>query len=133
MVNKLFRKRIFMTDPAYTDFIHAYPGYENTHSLDDLRLRDYARLESSGQIYLDYTGAGLYAESQVHAHHKLLDEHVFGSDDYGGFQQFTSHLGIALKIAPFMCSYRYQHTSNAGIYDSNDGLNLHLFGIGYRF
>ena len=63
----------------------------------------------------------------------VLDEHVFGSDDYGGFQQFTSHLGIALKIAPFMCSYRYQHTSNAGIYDSNDGLNLHLFGIGYRF
>lgn len=72
-----------MTEPSYSDFIKAYPAYENTHSLDDRRQRDYARLETTGQIYLDYTGAGLYAESQVHAHHKLLDEHVFGNPHSG--------------------------------------------------
>lgn len=68
-----------MTQPSYSAFIQAYPGYEDTRSIDDLRQRDYARLEANQQVYLDYTGAGLYAESQVHAHHKLLDEHVFGN------------------------------------------------------
>ena len=41
--------------------------------------RDYARLDRLGQIYLDYTGGGLYAESQVRAHQKVLAETVFGN------------------------------------------------------
>ena len=68
-----------MTDPSYSAFIHTYPAYETTFSIDELRAWDYARLDASRQVYLDYTGAGLYAESQVHAHHKLLEEHVFGN------------------------------------------------------
>ncbi|MBW2452781.1 MAG: acyloxyacyl hydrolase, partial [Deltaproteobacteria bacterium] len=28
---------------------------------------------------------------------------------------------------------RYQHTSNAGLYDENPGLNLMMVGLGYRF
>lgn len=68
-----------MTDPSYSAFIQAYPDYASTLSLDELRSSDYTRLDASRQVYLDYTGAGLYAESQVHAHHKLLDEHVFGN------------------------------------------------------
>lgn len=29
--------------------------------------------------------------------------------------------------------YRWQHTSNAGIHDENDGLNMHTLGIDYSF
>ena len=68
-----------MTDPAYSAFLRSYPDYESTLSLDELRASDYARLDASRQVYLDYTGAGLYAESQVQAHHRLLEEHVFGN------------------------------------------------------
>jgi molybdenum cofactor sulfurtransferase len=68
-----------MAETPYSDFIRTYPDYAETGSIDDLRAREYTRLEASGQVYLDYTGGGLYAESQVHAHHKLLDEHVFGN------------------------------------------------------
>jgi molybdenum cofactor sulfurtransferase len=68
-----------MTVPSYSTFIKAYPAYESTHTLDELRARDYTRLDKNRQVYLDYTGAGLYAESQVHAHHKLLEAHVFGN------------------------------------------------------
>jgi selenocysteine lyase/cysteine desulfurase len=32
-----------------------------------------------GHIYLDYTGGGLYADSQLRRHQKLLAEHVFGN------------------------------------------------------
>jgi molybdenum cofactor sulfurtransferase len=68
-----------MTESSYSDFLKAYPDYKTTLSIDELRGRDYARLDASGQVYLDYTGGGLYAESQVHAHHKLLDEHIYGN------------------------------------------------------
>ena len=38
-----------------------------THDIDELRERDYGRLDRLGQVYLDYTGGGLYAESQLRA------------------------------------------------------------------
>jgi molybdenum cofactor sulfurtransferase len=68
-----------VTSAAYSKFIQAYPVYEETHGIDELRQRDYARLDSNQEVYLDYTGAGLYADSQVKAHHKLLAEHVYGN------------------------------------------------------
>jgi len=60
-------------------FRHAYPAFESTSSLDALRAREYARLDDLGQIYLDYTGGGLYAESQLREHFDLLRRHVFGN------------------------------------------------------
>ena len=63
----------------YAEFVQKYPAYDKTHDLDELRERDYARLDRLGQIYLDYTGGGLYAESQVRTHQKVLAENVFGN------------------------------------------------------
>ncbi len=60
-------------------FRQAYPAFENTSSLDALRAREYARLDDLGQIYLDYTGGGLYAESQLREHFELLRRNVFGN------------------------------------------------------
>ncbi|HEY6056025.1 MAG TPA: aminotransferase class V-fold PLP-dependent enzyme, partial [Gaiellaceae bacterium] len=40
---------------------------------------DYARLDAGGHVYLDYTGAGLYAESQLAEHLELLRGGVFGN------------------------------------------------------
>ncbi len=65
--------------PEYPDFIQAYPGYDHTHDIDELRQRDYARLDRLGQVYLDYTGGGLYAESQLRQHQKLLARSVLGN------------------------------------------------------
>ena len=49
-------------DPAYADFVQSYPFYDTTHDIDELRQSEYSRLDRLGQIYLDYTGGGLYAE-----------------------------------------------------------------------
>lgn len=68
-----------MTLPTYSDFIKSYPDYESTHSIDELRQQDYSRLDLNHEIYLDYTGASLYADSQIQAHHKLLTNHVYGN------------------------------------------------------
>lgn len=44
-----------------------------------LRRREFGRLDAQGHVYLDYTGAGLYAESQVRAHAEFLSQGVFGN------------------------------------------------------
>ncbi|MGB4593006.1 MAG: aminotransferase class V-fold PLP-dependent enzyme [Coriobacteriia bacterium] len=63
---------------AYNEFLAAYPGY-GSEAIDALRTSDYARLDDNGVVYLDYTGAGLYAASQIIRHKELLDHGVFGN------------------------------------------------------
>ncbi|MFN8527378.1 MAG: aminotransferase class V-fold PLP-dependent enzyme [Anaerolineae bacterium] len=63
----------------YEAFLQAYPAYRTTFALDKLRASDYARLDAHGHVYLDYTGGGLYAESQVRAHMAMLHDGVFGN------------------------------------------------------
>lgn len=48
-------------------------------ALDELRAREYARLDAAGQVYLDYTGGSLYAASQIEQHMKLLRDGVLGN------------------------------------------------------
>ncbi len=64
---------------AYQDFLQKYPAYAQTALLDELRARDYARLDRLGHVYLDYTGGGLYAESQLQKHLDLLTRQVYGN------------------------------------------------------
>ncbi len=45
----------------------------------DLRRREFGRLDAQGQVYLDYTGSGLYGESQVRRHADLLCSSVLGN------------------------------------------------------
>jgi selenocysteine lyase/cysteine desulfurase len=66
-------------EAARDAFLRAWPSYAETASLDDLRRREYARLDDLGQVYLDYTGGGLYADSQLREHMSLLQRGVFGN------------------------------------------------------
>ena len=61
------------------DFLATYPDYARTAHLDELRRTEYRRLDEQGHVYLDYTGGGLYAESQVRAHADLISRGVFGN------------------------------------------------------
>jgi molybdenum cofactor sulfurtransferase len=56
-----------------------HPAYDETAALDELRAREYARLDAEGHVYLDYTGGGLYAEAQLRAHLELLRSHTLGN------------------------------------------------------
>ncbi len=50
-----------------------------TDTFSELRRREFSRLDALGHTYLDYTGAGLYAESQVRAHADYLCGSVLGN------------------------------------------------------
>ncbi len=65
--------------PDLEAFLKAYPTYPSTGKIDQLRQAEYARLDRAEHIYLDYTGGGIYAESQIRQHQKLLAENVFGN------------------------------------------------------
>jgi hypothetical protein len=41
---------------ALAGFRQAYPTFDTTAALDELRATEYARLDALGQTYLDYTG-----------------------------------------------------------------------------
>jgi molybdenum cofactor sulfurtransferase len=66
-------------DSAHRDFLARHPEYADTTRLDVLRATEYERLDRLGHVYLDYTGAGLYAASQIRLHQDLLANGVFGN------------------------------------------------------
>ncbi len=66
-------------EAAFEAFRQAYPDFDSTWKLDELRATEYARLDRQGHVYLDYTGGGLYAECQLRDHLALLSDGVFGN------------------------------------------------------
>jgi molybdenum cofactor sulfurtransferase len=55
------------------------PGSEATAALEALRASDYSRLDAEDHVYLDYTGGGLWADSQIRAHQDLLQRSILGN------------------------------------------------------
>jgi selenocysteine lyase/cysteine desulfurase len=61
------------------DFYAAYPEYGDTSVIDELRGTEYAYLDECDHVYLDYTGAGLAARSQLAAHTTRISAGCFGN------------------------------------------------------
>ena len=63
----------------YQAFLDAYPEFQQTRELDELRASEFSRLERLGHVYLDYTGGGLYGDCQVRRHSDFLLGRVLGN------------------------------------------------------
>ena len=49
---------------------------------------------------------------------------------------FGSHLGVGARFGgngQYELMYRYQHQSNAGLGDSNPGMNFHVLSLGLHY
>lgn len=66
----------YQRDKAH--FISTHPAYPDA-SLTSLRKREFSRLDRSSSVYLDYTGAALYASSLVKSHAKWLGSSIAGN------------------------------------------------------
>jgi selenocysteine lyase/cysteine desulfurase len=62
-----------------SDFHAVYPEYAATSRLDELRASEYAYLDEGGHVYLDYTGSGLAARSQLRAQATRLRSGCYGN------------------------------------------------------
>jgi selenocysteine lyase/cysteine desulfurase len=64
---------------AMSDFHAAYPEYASTSLLDELRATEYSYLDEGEHVYLDYTGAGLAARTQIRAHAARMQSGCYGN------------------------------------------------------
>ena len=114
-------------------FLDTHPAYAGTSALDDLRAAEYGRLDAQGIVYLDYTGGGLHAESQVREHAALLSQQVFGNP-HSASPSSTATTNAVEKRARERCSTT---STRAGDYTAVFTLNatgaLKLVGESYPF
>ncbi len=74
---------MIVAEDRLREFVRKHPEYASTVRLDAIRAADYSRLDAAGDAYLDYTGAGLYAASQIREHGELLASSLLGNPHSG--------------------------------------------------
>jgi selenocysteine lyase/cysteine desulfurase len=120
-------------DPKFVAFLKAYPTYPTPHILDELRASEYARLDLGGHIYLDYTGGGLYAESQLRYHNKLLVERVFGNPHSSNPTSLTATQLVEHAREYVLKFFNADPDEYLAIFTSNASGALKLVGESYPF
>lgn len=66
-------------DARWAQFLSRCPDYQRTSALDTLRATEYSYVDTEDHVYLDYTGAGLAAHAQLHAHVDRLSRTCLGN------------------------------------------------------
>jgi len=118
---------------AKEDFCRRYPDYQQTQPLDKLRAKDYARLDQAHHVYLDYTGGGLYADSQVKAHTQLLLDNVFGNPHSTNPTSITATHLIEHARAYVLHYFNASPDEYIAIFTQNASGALKIVGESYPF
>ena len=103
------------------------------HGLHELRAAEYGRLDRTGDVYLDYTGGSLYAESQVEEHVRMLRDGVYGNPHS---INPTSSAATAMVERARAAVLRYFHAPDseyACIFTPNASGAIRLVGEAYPF
>lgn len=118
---------------AYQQFLHDFPTFRHTQHLDELRQAEYARLDSTGHIYLDYTGGGLYAESQVRQHLELLSTGVWGNPHSNNPTSLAMTHLVEQARAYVLAFFQADPDEYVAIFTPNASGALKLVGESYPF
>ncbi len=101
--------------------------------LDELRTTDSARLDRAGQVYLDYTGGGLYADSQLREHLDLLTQGVFGNPHSQSPTSAASTALVERARAAVLAFFDASPDEYEAIFTPNATGALRLVGEAYPF
>ncbi len=118
---------------AEAAFRRETPAYATTSHLDDLRATEYGRLDRQGHVYLDYTGGGIYAESQVRAHMELLSANVFGNPHSSNPTSMASTEHVEATRAAILAFFNAAPDEYEVIFSQNASGALKLVGESYPF
>jgi len=118
---------------AYEAFLREHPAYEETAVLDTLRSTEFDRLDAQRQVYLDYTGSGLYAASQVRRHADTLLAHVLGNPHSVSPASAASTRMVDDTRARVLSFFRADPADYVVIFTANASQALKLVGESYPF
>lgn len=114
-------------------FLEQYTAYADTASIDALRTKDYARLDRGRHVYLDYTGGGIYADSQIQHHHQLLHEHVFGNPHSFNPTSLAATQLVESARSSILDFFNADPAEYLAIFTANPSAALKLVGESYPF
>jgi len=103
-----------------------------TSALDDLRAAEYGRLDAQGIVYLDYTGGGLHADSQVRDHAALLGQQVYGNP-HSASPSSTAMTNAVEKARAAVLDYFNGSGEYTAVFTLNASGALKLVGEAYPF
>jgi selenocysteine lyase/cysteine desulfurase len=116
-----------------TRFLAAYPEYLSTGRLDDLRATQYSYLDAGGHVYLDYTGAGLPARSQLSEHSARLAAGCFGNPHSENPASVASTGLIEAARQAILAHFLADPDEYAVIFTQNASAACRLVGEAYPF
>jgi len=100
---------------------------------EELRAKEFGRLDECGFAYLDYTGSALYAESHLRAHEEFLKHHVLGNphSENPASAEATRIVDDTLRVV--LDFFRADPDEYAVIFTANASAALKLVGESYPF
>jgi selenocysteine lyase/cysteine desulfurase len=120
-------------EDAAEQFARAYPAFASTQAVDDLRAREFRRLDEGGHVYLDYTGGSLYAESQVRRHTELLLHDVLGNPHSSSPASMRATELIVQTRGRVLRFFNAPPDEYAVVFTANASQALKLVGEAYPF
>ncbi len=118
---------------VFEKFLEAFPEYETTAEIDEIRRRDFARLDASRHVYLDYTGAGLYAVSQIERHAERLKAAVLGNPHSSNPTSRSATEAVEQTRAHILRFFNASADDYGVIFTANASHALKLVGESYPF
>ncbi len=101
--------------------------------VEELRSTEFARLDAGGHVYLDYTGAGLYADSQLSEHMEILRAAVFGNPHSENPTSAAMTELVESARAAVLAFFHASPDDYVAIFTPNATGALHLVGEAYPF
>jgi molybdenum cofactor sulfurtransferase len=111
----------------------ASPPADDSASFEELRRREFARLDRAKHVYLDYTGGALYAESQIREHATLLASGVFGNPHSFSPASIAATEIVEHARAAVLAFFRASPDEYTVIFTQNATCALKLVGEAYPF
>lgn len=114
------------------NFPREHPDY-NQNIIDQLRIIDFSRLDAAGEVYLDYTGAGLYPESLVMNHLWDLRDKVYGNPHSDSPTSLRSTNALSEARAAVLSFFNADPQHYDVVFTANATAAMQLVGLSYPY
>ncbi len=104
-----------------------------TTDFDAIRAREFARLDDTGEVYLDYTGSAIPGRSLLTAYQHLLETGPFGNPHSVHLASRRSAALIEDARAAVLEFFGADAATHAVIFTANATAAIKLVAEGYRF